>query len=262
MSHHSRVGATPPRRSLPARAVRCDAAAMATTRLLYDLAGHPSSFRFSPYCWRSRFALAHKGLAHDTVPWRLHDKAALEFSGQGRVPVLRDGARSVHDSWAVAVYLEEAYPEAPSLFGAAAAIPVVRALNSWADFGLNAAISRLVVKRVHDRLDPLDQPYFRRTREERFGVSLEAMAALSEESFAGVQQALQPLRRLLDVQTWIAGHAPAYADHIVAGSLLWATLLEPRSLFTGDEPLKVWFDAMLDAYDGIGRAAIRAHPPG
>ena len=86
------------------------------------------------------------------------------------------------------------------------------------------------------------------------------MAARHDESFAGVQQALTPLRRLLEVQTWIAGESPAYADHIVAGSLLWATLVEPRSLFDGAEPLRLWFDAMLDAYDGIGRAAIAANP--
>jgi glutathione S-transferase len=230
---------------------------MGVIRHLYDLAGRDESFRFSPYCWRSRLALAHKGLDYETASWRLHDKAALEFSGQGRVPVLRDGASSNHDSWAIAVHLEENYPDHPSLFGAPAAVPVVRALNCWADFTLNAAISRLVVKRVYDLLDPRDQPYFRQTREERFAASLEVMASRHEESFAGVQQALVPARRLLESQAWMAGDAPAYADHIVAGSLLWATLLEPRSLFEAGERLEAWFNAMLDRYDGIGRTALR-----
>lgn len=229
---------------------------MGIVRHLYDLAGRDDAFRFSSYCWRSRFALTHKGLDYETVPWRLHDKPALEFSGQGRVPVLRDGARSIHDSWAIAVHLEENYPDHPSLFGAPAAVPVVRALNCWADFTLNAAISRLVVKRVHDLLDSRDQPYFRQTREERFGASLEILASRHEESYAGVQQALTPVRRLLDSQAWIAGDAPAYADHIVAGSLLWATLLEPRSLFDSGERLEDWFNAMLDRYGGIGRTAL------
>ena len=30
---------------------------------LYDLAGADPNLRFSPYCWRAKFALAHKGLA-------------------------------------------------------------------------------------------------------------------------------------------------------------------------------------------------------
>jgi hypothetical protein len=37
---------------------------------LYDLAGDDPSLRFSPYCWRTRLALAHKGLQVETIPWR------------------------------------------------------------------------------------------------------------------------------------------------------------------------------------------------
>ena len=65
---------------------------------LYDLAGAQVERRFSPYCWRAKFALAHKGLAFDTIPWRFTDKDAIAFSGQGRVPVLVDGDRIVFDS--------------------------------------------------------------------------------------------------------------------------------------------------------------------
>ncbi|MBN8909662.1 MAG: glutathione S-transferase N-terminal domain-containing protein, partial [Rhodospirillales bacterium] len=68
---------------------------------MYDLAGEDPALRFSPYCWRSRFAAAHKGLPLETIPWRFTDKQAIAFSGQGRVPVLRDGAKVVHDSWAI-----------------------------------------------------------------------------------------------------------------------------------------------------------------
>ena len=33
---------------------------------LYDLAGADEHRRFSPYCWRTKMALAHKGLAFTT----------------------------------------------------------------------------------------------------------------------------------------------------------------------------------------------------
>ena len=62
---------------------------------MHDLAGADASLRFSPYCWRTRLALAHKGLAVQTIPWRFTEKDALAFSGQGRVPVIRDGDRVV-----------------------------------------------------------------------------------------------------------------------------------------------------------------------
>jgi glutathione S-transferase len=40
------------------------------TITLYDLAGAEADRRFTPLCWRARMALAHKGLAVETVPWR------------------------------------------------------------------------------------------------------------------------------------------------------------------------------------------------
>jgi glutathione S-transferase len=58
---------------------------------LYDLAGADLERRFSPYCWRIKLALMHKGLPFDTIPWRFTEKRAIAFSGQGRVPVLIDG---------------------------------------------------------------------------------------------------------------------------------------------------------------------------
>ena len=69
---------------------------------MHDLAGADPALRFSPYCWRARMALAHKGLAVETVPWRFTEKDAIAFSGQGRVPVIRDGERVVPDSWSIA----------------------------------------------------------------------------------------------------------------------------------------------------------------
>ena len=62
---------------------------------LYDLAGAEPERRFSPYCWRTKLALMHKGLAFETIPWRFAEKDAIAFSGQGRVPVLVDGDRAV-----------------------------------------------------------------------------------------------------------------------------------------------------------------------
>ena len=67
--------------------------------IMHDLAGADPELRFSPYCWRVRFALAHKGLPVETIPWRFTEKEAIGFSGQGRVPVIQDGGRAVSDSW-------------------------------------------------------------------------------------------------------------------------------------------------------------------
>ena len=58
----------------------------------WELAGAEDERLFSANCWRVRMALAHKGLAAETVPWRFTEKAAIAFSGQGLVPVITQEA--------------------------------------------------------------------------------------------------------------------------------------------------------------------------
>ena len=99
---------------------------------LFDLAGAQSERRFSPYCWRIRLALAHKGLDVETIPWRFTDKEALAFSGQARVPVLVHDGKTVVDSWVIANYLEETFADTPSLFGGAPGLALTR---MYADLG-------------------------------------------------------------------------------------------------------------------------------
>src|SRR3990172_8608603 len=91
-------------------AARCKARTEQTmTIALYDLAAAEDDRRFSPYCWRVKMALAHKGLAFETLAWRFTEKEALAFSGSSTVPVIVDGSRHVADSWTIANYLDEAY---------------------------------------------------------------------------------------------------------------------------------------------------------
>src|SRR5690349_15858327 len=56
--------------------------------ILYDLAGAEAERRFSPFCWRTKMALAHKGLEADTVPWRFTEKDKLPQPNASRVPVI------------------------------------------------------------------------------------------------------------------------------------------------------------------------------
>src|SRR3546814_19583617 len=65
----------PSRRSTPPRKEP------AMTRTLYELVGAEDR-RFSPYCWRIRMALAHKGLHAELEPCRFTEKHKLAFSGQ------------------------------------------------------------------------------------------------------------------------------------------------------------------------------------
>jgi glutathione S-transferase len=222
---------------------------------LYELAGADIERRFSPYCWRIRLALAHKGVPVETIAWRFTDKDAIAFSGQGKVPVLVDGETIVSDSWAIAEYLEQRYPERPSLFGGGTGRAVTRFVNQWADGVLQLALARLIVPDVFAILHGQDRAYFRETREKAFGCTLEELAARREAHRQGFDEALRPLRSTLAKQPFLAGESPAYADHIVFGAFQWARLVSPQRLVEPGDVLHDWQQRMLDAYDGVaGRA--------
>ncbi len=225
--------------------------------VLHDLAGADPDVRFSPYCWRSRFALAHKGLPVETVPWRFTDGEAIAFSGQGKVPVMRDDATVVSDSWAIAEYLEQRYPT-PTLFGGATGLAHARFVNAWTDAVLVGGIVRFIVRDLVDTLDPKDVAYFRSSRESRFGSSLEAVQDGREDALPPFRQSLLPLRLVLRRQPWLGGAAPSYADHIVAGTLMWPRCASRFELLEAGDIVAQWLDRVLDLYGGLGRSAKRA----
>ncbi len=225
------------------------------TIIMHDLAGADSSLRFSPYCWRTKMALAHKGLPVETIPWRFTDKDAIAFSGQGRVPVIRDGERVTSDSWAIAEYLEDAYPDRPSLFGGAIGRAHARFINAWADSVINGGIARLIVRDLLDVVAPQDVAYFRESREARFGLALEEVQAGRETRVAEFGASLLPVRLVLDRQRWLGGQAPSYADYILFGSLQWPRCASRFELLEADDPVTEWRGRMLDLFDGLGRKA-------
>ncbi len=200
-------------------------------------------------------ALAHKGLAVETVPWRFTDREAIAFSGQGRVPVLVDGERTVSDSWAIALYLEEAYPDRPSLFKGPEAVGVTRFVNTWADTVLQAAMVRLIVSDIAAVIHEKDRAYFRESREKRFGMPLEAVTAGREDRLGACRETLLPLRHTLSAQPYLAGDEPAYADYIVFGSFQWVRCVSTFELLAGNDVVADWRERMLDRFDGLARRA-------
>ena len=71
---------------------------------LYDLA-FEGDRRPSPYCWRTKFALKHKGLDWRDEPTGFTEKHKIAFAKSQTLPVLHDGAHAGSDSWAIAEYL-------------------------------------------------------------------------------------------------------------------------------------------------------------
>ena len=220
---------------------------------LFELVGTDESRPFSPYCWRTRMALAHKGLEADSVPWRFTEKAAIASYGSEKVPVLLDAGKAIVDSWVIANYLEDAYPERPSLFGGEGGRALARMTNWWGDIAVVGGMFPLIVADIPSHLAANDAAYFRKSREARLGKPLEEASAGRDNNVAAFRKSLDVMRFTLKTQPFLGGASPNYADYIVFGGFQWARAVSPFKLLEADDPIYAWREKLLDAFDGLAR---------
>ena len=223
------------------------------TLKLFELVGTDETRPFSPYCWRTRMALAHKGLSAETIPWCFTEKEAIAPHKSDKVPVLLDGDKVVVDSWVIANYLEDAYPDRPSLFGGDGGRAMARMLNWWGDIAVIGGVFPLIVADIVGHLRPVDQQYFRQSREARFGKPLEEVVAGRDKNVEGFRKGLDPMRLTLKTQPFLGGAGPNYADYIMFGGFQWARVVSPFALLKPDDPVYAWRETMLDMFDGMAR---------
>ncbi len=224
-------------------------------RTLYDLAGRDEAVRFSPFCWRTKMALRHKGLDFETVPWRFTDKDLIARTGQGRVPVLVDGERWLNDSWPIALDLDEAYPDHPALMRTEAERAAAHFVNHWCDQVLHPTLRPLLWMEVYKASADKDLGYFRESREKILGQTLEAFTADRNGALETFWRTMQPMESALAGHDWLGGDGPNYADYVLFGSLQWANVVSPDPILPSDSAAARWFDRMLDLHDGYGRNA-------
>jgi glutathione S-transferase len=225
---------------------------MAASLRLFELCGDDPVRLFSPYCWRIRMALAHKGLEAQTIPWRFTEKDAIKAHNSEKVPVLLHGDEAVADSWTIANYLEDKYPDKPSLFGGTGGRAMARMLNSWGDL-MAGSMASFIITDIYGQLGPVDQAYFRESREKRFGKKLEDVTADRDARIEAWRKTIEPLRITLRAQPFLGGDKPNYADYIVFGPFQWARATSPFKFLKDDDPVFAWRDKMLDAFGGMAR---------
>ena len=221
---------------------------------LYELVGRDDR-RFSPYCWRTRMSLEHKRLAYQTVPVRFTDKDVIAFSGQERVPVIRDGENVISDSWDIAEYLEAQYPDEASLFGGEVGHALARFLNTWTERVMHAALIKLVIADILAHVDDADREYFIESRSARLGKPPADVQTRSEEDLKAFANAVSTIEASLGDNEFLSGSAPAYGDYIVFGAFAWARSISDLALLKPDDPVYAWRNRMLDLYDGMPRSS-------
>ena len=222
---------------------------------MYDLAGAEPERRFSPYCWRIKLALRHKGLDFETIPWRFTEKSVIAPYNSERVPVIVDDGRGVADSWAIANYLDDTYRDRQPLFGSKQVHALARFYNQWTDVTLQGAIGPIVVSDILAHVDPRDRDYFRTSREARMKTPLESLVERRDTYLSTLHQVLEPLRQTLATQPYLGGDAPLYPDFIVFGEFQWARSISSVRLVQSSDPIDAWRQRLLDAFNGYARSA-------
>jgi glutathione S-transferase len=220
---------------------------------LYELIGSDPARPFSPHCWKAAMALAHKGLPFRSMPTPFTSVAGVEGGAHKTVPVIRDGDRVVSDSFAIALYLEETYPDRRTLFGGEGGVAMARFVERWSQLTIHSYCGAAALMDIHDRLAPTDQEYFRASREKRYGKRLEEVPAAREAGIAAFRASLEPLRSMLGVQPFIGGKGPLFPDYIVFGAFQWMRVISPFRILDDADPVSAWFERCLDLHDRLGR---------
>jgi len=228
--------------------------------LLHDLAAANPDLRFSPYCWRTKLALKHKGLDYETVPHRFTDRAAIAKSGQSKVPVMVDDGHMVHDSWAIALYLDETYPDRPLLMPDAAARVQARFINSWCDWSVIPNTRQLAVPNVFKLIAEEDKAYFRASREKALG-PLEQVGSDRAAAMKTFVQSLKPAEVTLADQAFLHGVKPGYGDFAFFGTLLWPYMVCAEDPIDRESAVGHWFERMMALHGGWVAKAPTARSP-
>ncbi|KAK0203263.1 hypothetical protein DFS33DRAFT_976958 [Desarmillaria ectypa] len=233
---------------------------MSTTIIFYDIPSKLPINACSPNTWKARYALNFKGIPYRTEWIEFPDIEALyKRLGVSASATKPDGVTPyyslplIHDlstdaiiseSAAIAEYLDATYPDTPRLFP-----PGTRALHAAFTVAFEAqllkAITPLLVPAANAVLNPRSQAFFRRTREEAFGVTLEDMDLREERrdrQWALFKHDLGKVDKwITNGDAFVTGNVPTFADITVCG---W--MLSFRIVFGEDSPewkdLSVWHD--------------------
>lgn len=210
---------------------------MARNIVLYEIAVADGAST-SPFVWRIKFALAHKGLSYTSRMLGLTD-IPNHFGGRfATCPIIDVGDEQLSESLAIADWLDATYPDLPALF----ACPAERAMIGFFDRWL---LHEVILKGIlpiytldaHDRASPRDQDYYRQSREPFFGQTLEEVVADRIERLPEVRRSFEPVRQSIVGQPFLGGVAPNFADMCLLGLFIFVGTIGTLPLLAANDPL-------------------------
>lgn len=222
-------------------------------RILYDLALADVDVRPSPYCWLVKFALLHKSLKFETMPVNFADKSKYPDPEYGKVPVLVDDGVMIKDSPAILDHLDRKYRDRP-LVASPSEKSTAAFYGAWLGSAIFPAIGPLIMLRILAAAAPGDEAYIRRTREARFGRTLEEYAN-QPDAAKRMETALEVLSAPLGVSDFLGGRAANLSDYVVMSPFMWQSSATRAPLYDTPKPVSDWQERMLNLFDGYARSA-------
>ena len=220
---------------------------------LYDLQV-ASGCTISPFVWATKYALKHKGFEIDIVPGGF--TGILERTGgrTERLPAIVDSGRWVLDSWLIAEYLDDTYPDRPMLCGDPSVKVLTKFIEGWLWRTAVSPWFTCYIKDYRDQSMPQDHEYVTQSRRAFLGGrSIEEAVVGREDRIPLVPPTLEPFRQLLAEHRWLGGEQPNYADYRALAVFLWLGSIASTPALTDDDPLRDWLDRGFDLYGGLGR---------
>ena len=218
--------------------------------ILYDLACS-NNRRPSPFCWRVKYALAHKGLEFTTVPLKFTD-IEPQFNGRYKtVPTINDNGYLINGSDHIVNYLNKAYPQNPLLVEDLGKSQ----LSFLDDSQPNTILGNLFgiyALDIFKILHPEDRMYFRASREQELDCTLENFVINRDLALQSLRQDLNPLRKRLSTSQFLSGITPNYTDYIAISAVLWILSVSTLPLLEPNDRLINWIARCQDLYKGLG----------
>ncbi|KAL1931682.1 hypothetical protein VTP01DRAFT_9825 [Rhizomucor pusillus] len=190
---------------------------------LYDLYLDTLGEIWSPNTCKTRFALNVKGIEYETewLTFAGVHSAIPKVTKTGKkptVPVIEDlkhGGKAVQESWEIAQYLEEAYPDYPSLFHGNAGVHYF--FHNYCTHNILTKVFKLCVLKIHSRITPKElQDWFRQDRETQFKMTLEEFAGDENQHIKVLSHNLGPVGRVLTSYPYLTGDKVGWADVVLA----------------------------------------------
>jgi glutathione S-transferase len=218
---------------------------------LYDLALREGQ-TISPFVWATKYAIAHKGFQIDLVPGGFTGIVERTGGKTERLPAIVDDGKWVLDSWLIAEYLDETYPDRPTLIGSKQVEIATKFIEGWLWGNVLREWLPNIVQDYRDMVMDVDWDYVTKTRTPP-GKTLEEVQAGREDRLPLIPPKLELLRTTLKDTPWLGGDAPNYTDYRALAVFLFMSAVATTPVLTEDDPIRDWVERGFDLYGGLGR---------